>query len=36
MFAIDVDEWGEHNLYQDYCDHHPAPLRIEDLMGSEE
>jgi hypothetical protein len=36
MFAIDVDEWGERNLYQEYCDHHPCLLRVENSIGSEE
>ena len=22
MFAIDVNEWGERNLYREYCEHH--------------
>ena len=26
MFAIDVDEWGERNLYRELCDQHPSPL----------
>jgi hypothetical protein len=36
MFAIDVDEWGERNLYQEYCDNHPSLLRVENPVGSEE
>ena len=24
MFAIDVNEWGERNLYKEYCDQHPG------------
>ncbi len=36
MFAIDVDEWGERNLYQEYCDHHPARLAIEPSIGDNE
>jgi hypothetical protein len=36
MFAIDVDEWGERNLYQEYCDKHPCLLRVENSIGSEE
>jgi hypothetical protein len=36
MFAIDVDEWGERNLYQEYCDNHPCLLRVENSVGSEE
>jgi hypothetical protein len=35
MFAIDVDEWGERNLYQEFCDNHPCLLRVEDSVGSE-
>jgi hypothetical protein len=30
MFAIDVKEWGERDLYQEYCDQHPCPLKRED------
>ena len=36
MFAIDVSEWGERNLYQENCDNHPCLLRVEDPVGSEE
>lgn len=36
MFAIDVEEWGERNLYQENCDSHPSLLRVEHSMGSEE
>jgi len=36
MFAIDVEEWGERNLYQEYCDNHPSLLSVEDPIGSEE
>lgn len=31
MFAIDVSEWGERNLYREYCEHHPCLLRLEKL-----
>ena len=30
MFAIDVAEWGERDLYQEYCDHHPFLLEAVD------
>lgn len=36
MFAIDVDEWGERDLYREYCERHPHLLRMEDLNGGEE
>ena len=26
MFAIDVNEWGERNLYREYCERHPWPI----------
>jgi hypothetical protein len=26
MFAIDVNEWGERDLYREYCEKHPSPL----------
>lgn len=26
MFAIDVKEWGERDLYREYCEHHPFLL----------
>lgn len=29
MFAIDVEEWGERNIYKEYCDHHPNLLKAE-------
>lgn len=35
MFAIDVEEWGERNLYQELCDRHPALLRKDDSTGGE-
>lgn len=28
MFAIDVAEWGERDLYREYCDRHPFPLDV--------
>lgn len=30
MFAIDVNERGEHNLYRENCEKHPHLLRIEE------
>ena len=36
MFAIDVDEWGERNLYREYRERHPFLLRMEDFTGREE
>lgn len=36
MFAIDVEEWGERNIYQEYCDNHPCLLHVEKPVGSEE
>ncbi|HWG21711.1 MAG TPA: hypothetical protein VG225_14360 [Terracidiphilus sp.] len=36
MFAIDVEEWGERNLYQEMCNRHPCLLRMEDSPGSKE
>jgi hypothetical protein len=27
MFAIDVNEWGERDLYQEYCERHPYLLK---------
>lgn len=36
MFAIDVNEWGERDLYTELCANHPCLLRIEDTFGSEE
>lgn len=35
MFAIDVEEWGERNLYEEYCANHPCLLRYENSDGSE-
>lgn len=32
MFAIDVNEWGERNLYREYCENHPDLL----VRGAEE
>jgi len=36
MFAIDVSEWGERNLYREYCERHPCLLRLEDSSGGGE
>lgn len=36
MFAIDVEEWGQRNLYQEYCDRHPSLLHVENSDGSKE
>jgi hypothetical protein len=36
MFAIDVEEWGERNLYQEFCANHPCPLRINEMTESDE
>ena len=35
MFAIDVREWGQRNLYREYVDRHPFLLREEDPPGGE-
>jgi hypothetical protein len=35
MFAIDVEEWGERDLYREYCERHPFLLRaIDETSGS--
>ena len=36
MFAIDVEEWGERNLYEEYCASHPCLLQFETKNGSGE
>lgn len=36
MFAIDVKEWGERDLYHEYGERHPCLLRTEELTGSKE
>jgi hypothetical protein len=37
MFAIDVAEWGERNLYREYCDQHPFLLQaVESTRRREE
>lgn len=30
MFAIDVKEWGERDLYREYCEQHPRLLQAEE------
>ncbi len=35
MFAIDVEEWGERNLYKEHCASHPWLLQTADERGSE-
>jgi hypothetical protein len=34
MFAIDVNEWGERNLYKEYCEHHPWLIQTDNSHGS--
>lgn len=36
MFAIDVDEWGERNLYREYCENHPCLIEQKNSMESAE
>ena len=36
MFAIDVNEWGERNLYKEYCETHPWLIDTDQLHGSHE
>jgi hypothetical protein len=33
MFAIDVNEWGERNLYREYCERHPCPITEDAAKG---
>lgn len=35
MFAIDVNEWGERDLYRENCAHHPRLLKAKSLSSSE-
>lgn len=35
MFSIDSEEWGERNLYREYCERHPHLLRADDSTGGE-
>jgi hypothetical protein len=34
MFAIDVNEWGERNLFRESCDRHPYLLEVAPLTES--
>jgi len=36
MFAIDVDERGERNLYKEYCEQHSWPIETDNSHGSHE
>jgi hypothetical protein len=36
MFAIDVDEWGERNLYKEYCEQHPQLIQADPSPRSDE
>jgi hypothetical protein len=36
MFAIDVEEWGERDLYREYCARHPGLIETENSRGSHE
>ena len=36
MFSIDVEEWGERNLYEEFCAAHPCLLSYEKSNGREE
>src|SRR5579871_6132040 len=35
MFAIDVNEWGQRNLYKEYCEHHPWLIHTDKSQGSD-
>lgn len=35
MFAIDVNEWGERDLYREQYEQHPCPLHESDAMETE-
>jgi hypothetical protein len=35
MFAIDVDEWGERDLYRENCEHHPRLLEEKPQSNSD-
>lgn len=35
MFAIDVNEWGERDLYRENCEHHPHLLEMKPKSNSE-
>lgn len=34
MFSIDVEEWGERNLYKELCERYPCPLPTADPTGN--
>jgi hypothetical protein len=36
MFAIDVNEWGERDLYKEYCENHPGLMQTDPSGGSHE
>lgn len=36
MFAIDVNEWGERNLYKEYCEQHPWLIPTDNTHGGRE
>ncbi len=36
MFAIDVNEWGERNLYEEYCAKHPSLMHADNPNRSQE
>lgn len=36
MFAIDVDEWGERDMYRELCDNYPHPLEETNTTRSRE
>jgi hypothetical protein len=36
MFAIDVNEWGERNLYKEYCKNHSWLIQADNPKGSRE
>jgi hypothetical protein len=35
LFAIDVKEWGERDLYRENCEHHPRLLEVKARFNSE-
>jgi hypothetical protein len=36
MFAIDVNEWGERDLYRELCETYPQPLPSEGTTRGKE
>ena len=36
MFAIDVNEWGESDLYRELCENYPQPLKEINTTRSKE